>query len=950
MNKLSTRKGAGIGSILNTDIGSLLAPSKDHGPRKIRVRGNQMYNLVMPEAPDGKLHVVGVPGSDFNYVVSQMMQRFPGMRVELNPDKEGYVHPFIPTSLPDGTVFNPSLMEDLLDPEAPANKLATRKTAGIGSLFRKIDVGSLLGRSPRLSSAERAANAVSGAGRKMQDLYYDLITARAKSKLAPKYMKEMADQAYPDVVKGKIRSLEDLEQMIAQGKRDEVNKAIMAGGGLVGGSFAVPEIIDQFKGSRAKLATTKDAIVRLRGNRILRDSLGNFLSQADWDNMRFYQKWLNQLGIPQAKWKADRGVSRTISKLKDTFRGPNPESAARANARAIADLATRGGQPVPDRPFVRPIGDPEQRLADSYRSGASLSDSIENLANSRFGRWARRRGGQAGRWAGRGIGEGAANLWENITDPVARARNKYHRGLLKSLREGDIEQYTDATRRLRGVDLSTGGASDDILQGLDDAARQRMLEEASRQARNRALMWGGGMAGGGILASNLLNSGGDARNAYLLGQAEGMQRVASVRPKLAGESPGVPDGTGPYGRGAGPGKGKGDGSGLFGMSPEVKDQMEAIQALAAQYPEKSMTEIIAMFNKRPKLATAGPKVRGGAPSWFQSIQDAYSAGYGHIKRKAQGQYDDNVSAFDSLSQRAGLPVANRTKASRLATKHAMDYNDYYSMAMGNGYQLDGGYNQDQNDELGLQLEYPGYDTQAIKGAKLATIEVPPPAHDSPIEEIVDGRAKEPKDRLSETSHVADQLYGAVRGGDPADDSEYGTPSEAEPKLATKGKKNTSKNSGRASSGNKKAPAGPRLSSLPRTHTPRSHDFRHGKPQNIPESKPEVEQPRPWTSGISDAVQSVGSLGSIAGTASRLSTSANNLVPERTYSAPKYLANNPGIDRDLLSAFIPRLSTTRTLGHKLRSALNTGAFADAARERAEDEFLARGNYNPLYAQR
>jgi len=39
--------------------------------------------------------------------------------------------------------------------------------------------------------------------------------------------------------------------------------------------------------------------------------------------------------------------------------------------------------------------------------------------------------------------------------------------------------------------------------------------------------------------------------------------------KVAGKIPGVPDGTGPYGRGLGPGKGKGDGTGL-----KVKKEIE----------------------------------------------------------------------------------------------------------------------------------------------------------------------------------------------------------------------------------------------------------------------------------------------------------------------------------------------------------------------------------------
>jgi len=81
-------------------------------------------------------------------------------------------------------------------------------------------------------------------------------------------------------------------------------------------------------------------------------------------------------------------------------------------------------------------------------------------------------------------------------------------------------------------------------------------------------------------------------------------KAARFATKTAGEERGVPDGTGPHGRGDGPGGGSGDGSGLFRMEPEVKAQMEAVQAMAEQYPDKSMTEIIQMFNEgAPKLAT-----------------------------------------------------------------------------------------------------------------------------------------------------------------------------------------------------------------------------------------------------------------------------------------------------------------------------------------------------------
>lgn len=80
--------------------------------------------------------------------------------------------------------------------------------------------------------------------------------------------------------------------------------------------------------------------------------------------------------------------------------------------------------------------------------------------------------------------------------------------------------------------------------------------------------------------------------------------------KTSGKIPGVPDRTGPYGRGAGPGKGKADGSGLItGMSKQdfidkfmkdvPEDQRKAF--LAKHFPEKTASTV---KGKASKLANA----------------------------------------------------------------------------------------------------------------------------------------------------------------------------------------------------------------------------------------------------------------------------------------------------------------------------------------------------------
>jgi len=63
--------------------------------------------------------------------------------------------------------------------------------------------------------------------------------------------------------------------------------------------------------------------------------------------------------------------------------------------------------------------------------------------------------------------------------------------------------------------------------------------------------------------------------------------------KIAGKSPGVPDSTGPYGRGAGPGGGRADGSGLLSSIPKE----EFIKRYLQDVPEDQREEFLARFFK-----------------------------------------------------------------------------------------------------------------------------------------------------------------------------------------------------------------------------------------------------------------------------------------------------------------------------------------------------------------
>lgn len=86
--------------------------------------------------------------------------------------------------------------------------------------------------------------------------------------------------------------------------------------------------------------------------------------------------------------------------------------------------------------------------------------------------------------------------------------------------------------------------------------------------------------------------------------------------KMAGETRGVPDGTGPYGRGAGPGQGKADGTGAPWLKEyDIAAQMHAetynLQAILKNKPNR-----IEYDPKRRMMYTKTLK-RGSTPqAWF----------------------------------------------------------------------------------------------------------------------------------------------------------------------------------------------------------------------------------------------------------------------------------------------------------------------------------------------
>lgn len=70
--------------------------------------------------------------------------------------------------------------------------------------------------------------------------------------------------------------------------------------------------------------------------------------------------------------------------------------------------------------------------------------------------------------------------------------------------------------------------------------------------------------------------------------------------KIAGRTPGVPDATGPYGRGMGPGGGRSDGTGLMGGGPGPSDPiLEVIRK--KQKAGKELTEAERMIIARTAL-------------------------------------------------------------------------------------------------------------------------------------------------------------------------------------------------------------------------------------------------------------------------------------------------------------------------------------------------------------
>lgn len=142
------------------------------------------------------------------------------------------------------------------------------------------------------------------------------------------------------------------------------------------------------------------------------------------------------------------------------------------------------------------------------------------------------------------------------------------------------------------------------------------------------------------------------------GGAEGRALGSKGASKEAGETPGVPDGTGPYGRGAGPGKGTASGLGLLllsralNISPTELAGVMATLNQPAKKPEKKEASDANELQKQLAYLVGAPGQLGDLGEVYRYMQEA---------NKSKDQEAHNSGTIKSLAYLALANMLNNPK-------------------------------------------------------------------------------------------------------------------------------------------------------------------------------------------------------------------------------------------------------------------------------------------------
>jgi len=538
-------------SLFLSDIDAALEIKNEVDPK---VKGNTIDDLDIPKS---ELKSLWFPGSIVSYLLGKI--RPEEKQSDLNQHKD-----WLSTVIPPLGQMRLSrrlkkIQHDLeiekaiqLEKAGSMNRLiGTNKEAasmrgffnaigdGVGSLRKGID--SVVGLEARSSRAIAKVNA------KSRKLYHARLRELLKGPDGHRIAKEFLERGKADELSGffKNKQLQEIASGLAKDKTK--NKLLIgtgvAGGGLLAANALGHDAVDTHNSYLRGQISDKVGTV-LVGTMVHNDltkeaAWYNFLdnistsAQPKTSILESIQEYLKGRAAARAARKVSKSIIRSVKgpsrfeRARDFMKKDIRPGVSRAVDATLGGIGTA----------VNKGSDAAIGLARITKPGREAT--IEWMKNGPIARGGRR----AGKFVGNKAGDMLNNaLYDRVlTGNPFTQTGKAWRRYWKANRKGRVREAVssiDDMRRSRwGADsaadaaedlIGRGRYTDELMGSLDEETMLAELAEQAAKSKRNAMLWGGGALGAGLMLGNTGPSQVLAENAYLRGQASGMNRYASV--------------------------------------------------------------------------------------------------------------------------------------------------------------------------------------------------------------------------------------------------------------------------------------------------------------------------------------------------------------------------------------------------------------------------------------